>query len=135
METVYPVSDDIPLSTHWSMAPCVNIRDIDVVVEGLDDPGTLAEEIITSAPVAKLRSINLTFISDVKAELESRVHFEAWEALESYLCYVADEKLKKDTPEEFTVNLFFTKKDGSEVQLGRFLDGLQRRGVLDAKVL
>ena len=134
VETVYPVSDNIPLSAHWSMAPCVNIRHIDVVVEGLGNPGTLAQEIITSAPVAKLRSVSLTFESDVKAELESRVHFEGREALESYLCYVADEKLKKDTPEEFTVTLFFTEKGGSDVQLGRFLDGLQKRGVLEVKV-
>ena len=131
---MYPVSDDVPLSTHWSIAPCVNIRDIDVVVEGLDDPGALAQEIITSAPVAKLRSIALTFDSDIKDELESRVHFGAWEVLESYLCYVADEKLKKDTPEEFTVTLFFTEEDGSEVRLGRFLGGLQKRGVLEATV-
>ena len=117
------------------MAPCVNMRDIDVVVEGLDDPGTLAQEIITSAQAEKLRSISLTFDSDAKVELESRDHLEAWKALESYLCYAADEKLKRDTLEEFTVTSFFTEKDGSEVRLGKLLDGLQKRGVLEAKAL
>ena len=61
------------------MAPCVNICDIDMVVEGLAR----------------------------QAELESQVHSEAREALESCLCCVAREKLKKDPPEEYTVTLCF----------------------------
>jgi len=36
------------------------------------------------------------------------VDLEAWEAFESHLCLVADKKLEKDPPEEFTVALFFT---------------------------
>ena len=115
------------------MAPCVNIRDIDVVVE-LSEPGALAREIVTSAPLAKLRSISLTFDCEIKADLESQVDFEAWEAFESYLCYVADEKLKKDPPEKFTVTLFFPEEGGAKVRVGKFLDGLQKRGVLETKL-
>ena len=140
IEYVLPVPDDIPLATHWSMAQCANIRDLDVAVEP-KGPGALAEEIITSAPIAKLRSICLIFDCKVKADFSSRVKFEAWEALESHLCYVADKKLKKDPPERFAVTIFFTPhakkyimKDGGEVRLGKFLDGLQRRGVLEVKV-
>jgi hypothetical protein len=121
------------------MAPCVNIRDINVAVEPIG-PGALAQEIITSAPIGKLRSICLIFDCKVKADLESQVDFEAWEAFESHLCYVADKKLKKDPPEEFVVTLFFTpyakryiRKDGGEVRPGRFLDGLRKRGVLEVK--
>ena len=132
-ETVYPVSDDVPLSTHWSLAPCVNIRIIDVVV-GLTEPGTLAQEIITSAPVANLHSISLTFDCEVGDDFESQVDFVAWEALESYLCDVADEKSKKDPPEVFAVTLLFVEKDGREVQIGMFLGELQKRGVLETGV-
>jgi hypothetical protein len=122
------------------MAQCANIRDIDVAVEP-KGPGTLALEILTSAPIAKLRSVCLIFDCEVKADLASQVDFEAWEALESHLCYVADKRLKKDPPEEFVVTLFFTpnakrhiRKDGGEVRLGKFLDGLQKRGVLKVKM-
>lgn len=140
IEAILPIPDDIPLSSHWSMAQCVNIRDIDVAVEP-KVPGDLAQEIITSAPIVKLRSICLIFDCKVKADLASQVNFEAWEALERHLCCVADQKLKKDPPETFTVTLFFTPyakrhigKDGGELRLGKFLDGLQRRGVLEVKL-
>ena len=139
IEVIFPIPDGIPLSMHWSMAPCVNIRDIDVAVEP-SGPGALAQEIVTSAPIAKLRSICLIFDCKVQADLGSQVDFEAWEAFESYLCHVADKKLKKDPPEEFAVTLFFTphakrhiRKDGGEVRLGKFLGGLQKRGVLKGK--
>lgn len=139
IEILFPIPDGIPLSNHWSMAPCVNIRDIDVTV-GLRGPGLLAQEIVTSAPIAKLRSICLIFDCEVKADLEPQVDFEAWEAFESYLCYVADKKLKNDPPEEFTVTLFFTpfakrhlREDGGEVRPGKFLDELQKRSVLKIK--
>lgn len=124
---------------HWSLTQCANIRDIDVAVEPRG-PGALAQEIITSAPTAKLRSICLIFDCKVKADLASQVNFEAWEALESHLCYIADKKSKKDPPEEFTVTLFFTPfakryiaRDGGELRLGKFLDGLQKKGVLEVK--
>lgn len=140
IEAILPIPDAIPLSMHWSMAQCINIRDIDVAVEP-KAPGALAQEIITSAPITKLRSICLIFDCNVKADLASQVNFEAWEALERHLCYIADQKLKKDPPEKFTVTLFFTpyakrriRKDGGEVRLGKFLDGLQKRGVLEVKV-
>ena len=107
--------------------------DIDVVVV-LSKPGSLAEEIITSAPIAKLRSISLSFYCGAEGELDSQVDFAAWETLESYLCYIADEKLKKDPPEKFAVALLFNEKDGpSEVRLGKFLGELQKRGVLEVK--
>jgi len=139
IEAIFPIRDDIYLSYHWSMATCANIRDIDVAVEP-SGPGTLAEEIVTSAPVTKLRSICLIFDCKVKADLGSQVDLEAWEAFENHLCYIADKKLKKDPPEEFTVTLFFTpyarrhiRKDGGEVRLGKFLDGLQKRSVLEVR--
>lgn len=140
IEAILPIPDDIPLTTHWSMAQCVNIRDIDVAVQP-EGPGALAQEIITSAPIAKLRSICLILDCKVKADLASQVDLGAWEALESHLCYIADQKLKKDPPEKFVVTLFFTpsakrhiRKGGGEVRLGKFLDGLQKRGVLKVKV-
>jgi len=139
IEAILPIPADILLSNHWSMASCANIRDIDVAVEP-NGPGDLAQEIVTSAPIAKLRSVCLIFDCKVKADLESGVDFEAWEAFESHLCYVADRKLKKDPPEEFIVTLFFTpyakryiRRDGGELRLGKFLDGLQKRGVLEVK--
>lgn len=54
------MQDDVPRSTHWSIAPCVNIRDIDVAVEPTG-PGALAQETVTSTPVGKVRSIGLMF--------------------------------------------------------------------------
>jgi len=136
---VSPIPDDTPLSNHWSMASCVNIRDINVAVEPRG-PGALAQEIVASAPIAKLRSICLIFDCKVKADLESQVDFGAWEAFESRLCHVADMKLKKDPPEEFIVTLFFTpyakrylRKDGGEVRLGKFLDGLRKRAMLEVR--
>lgn len=139
IEAILQIPDDIPLISHWSMASCVNIRDIDVAVEP-SGPGDLAREIVTTAPSTKLRSICLIFDCKVKADLESQVDFEAWEGFENHLCCIADKKLKEDPPEEFIVTLFFTpyaktylRKDGGEVRLGKFLDGLQKRGVLEVK--
>ena len=137
IETISPVPGANPRSTHWSIAPCVNVRNIDVAVKP-SGPGVLAQEIVTSAPVAKLHSIRLTFDVEVRADLGSQVDFRAWEAFESHLCYVADMKLKKELPEKFLVTLGFTpqavwqlKMDGGEVRLGKFLDGLQKRGALE----
>ena len=139
IEAILQIPDDIPLINNWSMASCVNIRDIDVAVEP-SGPGVLAQEIITTAPISKLRSICLIFDCKVKADLGSQIDFEAWEEFESHLCYIADKKLKVDPPEEFAVTLFFTpyakrylRKDGGEVRLGKFLDGLRKRGVLEVK--
>ena len=141
IEDFLPIPDDIPLSMHWSMASCTNIRDIDVAVEP-SGPGALAQEIVTSAPTSKLRSICLIFDCRVRADLESEVDFEAWAPFESHLCYIADKKLKKDPPEEFTVTLFFTpcakqhiRKDGGVLHLGKFLGGLQKRRVLKFRAL
>lgn len=119
------------------MAQCVNIRDIEVTVES-KAPGTLAQEIITSMPIAEINSISLIF--DFKADLLFQADSKAWEALEDYLCRVADQKLKRDPPEKFTVTLVIlydkmnVRKDEGEVRLGKFLDGLQKRGVLEVKV-
>lgn len=140
IDPTFPIPDDTPPSTHWSMARCTNIRDIDVAVEP-KGPGALAQEIITSAPTAKLRSICLIFDCEVKADLASQADLRAWGPLESHICYVADRKLKKDPPEKLIVTLFFTpyakrciRKNGGQLRLGKFLDGLQKRGVLEVKL-
>jgi hypothetical protein len=136
----YPVEDaspdHVPLSAHCSIAPCTNICEINMAVAP-SGPGTLAQEIITSAQTAKLHRVFLMFDCKIEADFESQINFEAWEAFEGRLCYVADRKLKRDPPETFVVTLLFTpyakkyiKEAGGELRLGKFLDGLRGRGVL-----
>ena len=136
----YPVEDalpdHVPLSAHWSIAPCTNICEINMAVAP-SGPGILAQEIITSAPTAKLRTVFLIFDCEIEADFESQINFEAWEAFENYLCDVAGQKLKKNPPEKFFVMLFFTpyatkyiREAGGGLRLEKFLDGLQKRGVL-----
>lgn len=137
-EAISSMPDDIPQCTRWSIASCENIRHIEVPVEPRE-PGALAQQIITSAPVTNLRSIGLFFDTcEMEGGFGSQAGFEAWEALENHLCYVADMKLKKNPPEEFTVMLFINpygvgSPGGGEDQLWKFMDGLQKRGVLEIK--